>query len=206
MSLSQRLKQMQQVDNSELSDLSHLPLADLHQEKVNFGQKYPGVTFQEAWKDQEWIQFVASRFSTSTKLAHRMLIRYIELQVDWHEVNNAAIPRVPPVESRTSTTGLSRQMPVFPRLQAKSKAAPKAAAAHNIGGMVETHEDPDDWELDSVMFQNGYTDPTMTNPPGLNMAEMQDRLLNMENVMNRMITHLEQQANTAARATEPDVP
>ena len=86
MSLCSRLKNLQQVDHSSLSDLSQLSLDDLHQEKVAFGEKHQGKTFQEVWKtDQSWIQFVAGRYNKSPKTAHRLLIRYIELMLDHHE-------------------------------------------------------------------------------------------------------------------------
>ena len=55
MSLTQRLKQLQQPESeAALPDLSHLRLEDLHQEKMDFQNKHRGETFAMAWKDQSW--------------------------------------------------------------------------------------------------------------------------------------------------------
>ena len=61
----------------EVEDLSHLSLdEELSGEN---GQKHNGKTFAEAWMDQEWVTFMVTRYSQSTKLAHRRFLRYVEL-------------------------------------------------------------------------------------------------------------------------------
>ena len=79
MSLTQRLKQLQQpIEEASLPDLTHLTLEDLHKEKVDFGNKHRGETFETAWKDQSWMEFISSHYSQSKHLPHRKVIRYIE--------------------------------------------------------------------------------------------------------------------------------
>lgn len=197
-SLSNRLKQMQQVDMSTLSDLSHLRLGDFEEGVVGFG-KYMTASYQEAWQDQEWISFVVSRFANSTKETHRRLIRYVELQLEWHESHQTPIMTSPGVSRQP--TGLSHPVTNMSRLGSLPKAKPKAAAgrstATSIAVPVTTHL-PDmesDWdELDSVTYHHGSMNPTpLSQDP--NFQEMRERLLNMENVMGRVIEHLDRHAS-----------
>ena len=67
MSLPQRLRQLQIPSNVTQESLAHLTLTDLNQEVVTFGQKYQGSTYEETWQDQEWIQFMASRYQSTAQ-------------------------------------------------------------------------------------------------------------------------------------------
>lgn len=203
MSLTQRLKQMQQIDNSSLLDLSHLQLEDFEGQLVGFG-KFEHSTYQEAWKDQEWINFVASRFAKSTKETHRRMIRYVELKLEWHEANQTPIVRTP------STSGappnLAQQPPLVHQRGARAKTTAKAVAAPSTRAPVTTHlpdMESDEWEMDSVTFPSGYTAsiPVDQDP---NFLDMQERMTNMEHLMNRVIQHLDSQATrTPHEPTEP---
>ena len=200
-SLSQRLKKMQVSDDSQLPSIDHLKLEDLESMKVSFGQKHSGSTFSEVWKkDQDWVSFVVNHYATSRKESHRLFIRYVELKLEWHEANMVSIPKVSPIESQGN-----QQMPVFTRLGAKSKAAPKAAADHSTGAGVITHlpdMEPEEWEISSQMYHPGSMNqsPVDQDPSFL---EMRERLLNMENVMNRVIQHLEQAHQPSGETNAP---
>ena len=85
-----------------LTDLSHLSLTDLEQLKVSFGQKHLGHTFSQAWEDQQWINFMVSKYAESKVMSHRRLIRFVELKVEAHEAVQAVIPVLPPKESQAS--------------------------------------------------------------------------------------------------------
>ena len=189
MSLSQRLKNLQQEDNTGLSDLTQLQLSDLHHEKVQFGEKHLGKTFSQAWEDQQWINFIAAKYSKSTKMAHRRLIRYIELKVEQHEATQEPIRVVPPPESQVFQ---SQQHPINPRVAARPKA--KAHPASHPGPSTAVYlpdMDTEGWELGMGMSQNGYMENTSNNP---DVVAMQARMLNMETALGRVIQHLETQA------------
>ena len=139
MSLSNRLKNLQQVDHSTLSDLSQLTLDDLHQEKVTFGEKHMGKTFQEVWKDQNWIHFVASRYGKSAKAAHRLLIRYIELMVEHHETQQLPILVDPNADDQLPVSLAQGQRPAVIHVTPKAKAKPLAQTRSMTVGPIEAH-------------------------------------------------------------------
>ena len=101
-SLLNRLKGLQAEVDVPLTDLSHLSLTDLEQEKVSFGQKHLGHTFSQAWEDQQWINFMVSKYAESKVMSHRRLIRLVELKVEAHEAAQAVIPVLPPKEFQAS--------------------------------------------------------------------------------------------------------
>ena len=82
MSLLARLKAVQTEVEVPLTDLSQLTLAELKTEVVSFGQKHAGETFETAWEDQNWINFIVAKYGTSKVLSHRRLIRFMELMVE----------------------------------------------------------------------------------------------------------------------------
>ena len=101
-SLLNRLKGLQAEVDVPLTHLSHLSLTDLEQEKVSFGQKHLGHTFSQAWEDQQWINFMVSKYAESKVMSHRRLIRFVELRVEAHEAAQAVIPALPPKQSQAS--------------------------------------------------------------------------------------------------------
>ena len=102
----------------EVEDLSHLSLEELSVEILSFGQKHAGKTFAEAWMDQEWVKFMVTRYSQSTKSAHRRFLRFVELMLDQHEQQQTGIPVIP-----------TDSVPVEPlQPTAKAKTAAKAKA------------------------------------------------------------------------------
>jgi hypothetical protein len=193
MSLNQRLKQLQQpVEDAELPSLDHFRLEDLHHLKVDFGNKHRGEKFEVAWKDQSWMSFIATHYAQSKHMSHRLVIRYIELMLEKHEMSGTLIKVMP--DSSSELHSLS-QRPVIPRPVMKAKAKPMA---HNRSQMppVDITHLPDmeeaDWELSSQMYQPGYMEnPPLTQDP--NFLAMQTRLLHMENALGRVIQHLEGQ-------------
>ena len=92
MSLLNRLKALQVEVEMPLPDLSHLTLAELKSEVVTFGTKHQGDSYEKAWEDQGWISFMVTKYGSSKVLAHRRLIRYVELMVEKHEQTNKVCP------------------------------------------------------------------------------------------------------------------
>ncbi|CAL1167081.1 unnamed protein product [Cladocopium goreaui] len=177
MSLSQCLRNLQIPTNTtELASLEHLTLEDLNQEVVTFGQKYMGCHFQDTWQDQEWVQFMVSRYQRSTKEGHRRYLRYVELKVETMEQQQSAIP--PRSNPPTTVRG-----------QAKAKAKASPVAPH--------HTSLPDGEADWDIEPETYASLTMTGPNIYTQEDMraiQDRMLHMENALSRVIRHIEDQA------------
>ena len=122
--LAQRLNRLQTPVQVEVEDLSHLSLEELSGETLSFGQKHAGKTFAEAWMDQEWVKFMVTKYSQSTKSAHRRFLRYVELKLDQHEQQQTGIPVIP-----------TDSVPVEPlQPMAKAKTAAKAMAKGMASG------------------------------------------------------------------------
>lgn len=196
MTLSQRLKALQQSVPVEVEDLSHLTLRDLEDEVITYGNKYNGLTHNQAWPDQEWCQFMLSRYGNSTKRAHRRTIRFIELKIEHHEQNQIPIPRAQnPMPVSQSQTPLP--VPKTKAL-AKAKGYPLHREAPAGRSMPSSLPDPVElgdevWELSSEMYvpETTMQTPLQQDPDFL---AMRDRLLFMENALQRVIQHLDREA------------
>ena len=160
-----------------MPSLSHLTLEDLSAEIVTFGQKYLGCHFRDTWEDQEWVQFMVSRYSKSTKESHRRYLRYVELKVEALEQSQETVP------PKSNPQGVLRS-------QAKAKAMTR-----HFGTPINTSL-PDgeaDWDIEPET----YASLTMTGPNIYTQEDMraiQDRMLHMENALSRVIRHIEDQA------------
>ena len=204
MTLSQRLKQLQQpVADSVLPDLSHLRLEDLRVEKVDFGTKHKGKTYEEAWLDQPWISFMASHYGESKSMSHRKLLRFIEMMVDKHEASGQPIAVS---SSHADVPNPQSQRPMDPRASMKAKAKPMANPKSSPIPVEFTHlpeMDDADWELGSQTYQSGFMEEAPLNQDPSFLA-MQTRLLHMEDALGRVINHLEGQNRPSNQAAVED--
>ena len=195
MALLDRLKNLQEPAKVPLTDLSGLTLEQMSQEKITFGQKHLGHTFETAWEDQQWINFMVSKYSSSTVLSHRKLMKFIELKVEKHEQDQMPIPVLPAKESMASGYALTKG-------PSGSKYIPPTAKSKVL---IPTHPEAPipldgDEELEFEMYNGGIMDsplhlgetvPLNENPE---FQVAQDRLLQMENALGKVIRHLENQA------------
>ena len=189
MSLSKRLKELQERDSGELKDISHLTLKDLQDQKVQFGEKHLGRPFHQVWEeDQEWISFIASKYADSTKMSHRLIVRYITLRVEQHERSQTPIRVAPPVESQAASSQLPMSLRPVPKIKAKPKAASQIPHSE-IVHLPDMEAEEEEWNLGT--YQSGYTEPT---PMNADMMAMQTRMLHLENALTQVIQHMEHQA------------
>lgn len=183
-SLSQRLSQMQIHVAVQVEDLSHLPLEELSPELINFGQKHRGKSFHDTWKDQEWVTWMVSHFGNSTKTAHRRFLRYVELKLDHHEAQQLPIPVVPqdsqPMTSSSAHGAAKSAGPSPGMIAEKAKIRPQHPGSVHLPDMEDAG-----WALEPGTYALG----TMNQDP--NMEAMQQRMLNLENALTRVIHHLE---------------
>eukprot|EP00435_Cladocopium_sp_Y103_P026541 s2495_g6.t1 len=184
MSLSNRLRLMQMRQPPaavEVEDLSQLTREDLATEVISFGQKHQGETFLQAWQDQEWVAFMVSRYSQSVKDSHRRFIRFVELQVEHFEQEQA-----PVLPSRNPIPASAQ-----PKAKTKAKATPKSRVQppEEIEIMTATEfEMEEEWDPAVPYLSNQET-----------MQAMQERLLHMENALLRVMRHLEDQSTAAGQ-------
>eukprot|EP00435_Cladocopium_sp_Y103_P036699 s2247_g9.t1 len=180
MSLTQRLRNLQ-IQQPEMAkeNLDHLTLEDLSSEVVTFGQKFSGSTFADTWQDQEWVQFMVARYQKSGKEAHRRYMRFVELKIESLEKEQLILPRA-------SVANVSR-LPA-----GKSKAMAKSIATASV---ISSLDGEGDWEIGD-MEPERYTPMTMEVRPPMteDVAALQQRMLNMENALTRVINYIETQS------------
>ena len=194
MSLSQRLKGLQMKSEPNPSDVAHLSIQDLENEMVDFGKKNCGRSYMEVWNtDQEWVAFMADRYSKSHNPAHRKFLRFVELMVQHHEEQQMPVV----VQTGLGSTEGSGRVVNPPRAKANVKFQPKAKAgvAPNSGYQEPTHFPLLDEELqEEIEMYNSLT--MVPSPPSQSpeFSAMQERLLNLENALTKVVNHLETQA------------
>ena len=176
---------MQMKETVQANDLDHLTRDQLSQEVIDFGSKHKGRTYLEAWtEDQDWVMFMVSRYQESMKLSHRKFLRFIDPQLTEHEKHQLPIP----VMKKAATT-----MPIHtPKNAAKAKAKASLAYATQVPiASVPTVDSEEEW-LSGEMY--GSQQPTMSSDPMAmeNIQAMQERMLNMEQALGRVIQFIEE--------------
>ncbi|CAL1134686.1 unnamed protein product [Cladocopium goreaui] len=197
---------LQQSAPSEVEDLSHLTLPELENEVITFGSKYNGMTHSQAWPDQEWCQFMLNRYGNSTKTAHRRAIRFIELKIEQHEQSQMPIPKMQSQVSRPVGLNLASKAKAKPQAKAKGCASHQGVhASLNMPSCSpgQMGEDDDVWDWHSEMYasETMMPNPLQQDP---DFIAMRDRMLFMENALQRVIQHIEQNTNTAEPVTSPE--
>ena len=194
-SLSQRLAQMQTQVAVQVEDLSQVTLEELSPELVDFGQKHRGQSFQETWKDQEWVSWMVKHYGASTKTAHRRFLRYVELKLDHHEAHQLPIPVIPQDSlpmTASNVRGSAKADGPSPRMiAAKAKTRPLSQSSVHPPDMEDAG-----WALEP----GTYTHETMSSDHSV--EAMQQRMLHLENALSRVIHHLEMTAVQTHRAQQ----
>eukprot|EP00435_Cladocopium_sp_Y103_P013144 s1206_g3.t1 len=132
---SDRVDSMQQqpvvnqgdLDKAELESIDHLTIADLKGEPVTFGKAHLGKTHEEVWlSSPDWTRWFLSHYHASKNLAHRKMIKYIQLKIQEAESNQGYTPNVtsaPKAKAKATAKSLGAcpksvaapsQMPVIP--------------------------------------------------------------------------------------------
>ena len=187
MSLQQRLQAMQVKEPMQTNDLDHLTREQLAHEVVDFGGKHKGRSYSEVWhEDQEWVMFMVSRYQESMKLSHRKFLRYVDMQLTEHEKTQMPVP---------VTKKAMNMIPInTPKEAAKAKA--KTSSAFNIpvpDGSAPTGDSEDEWlsgEMCESQMKITNQDPMVNE----NIQALQDRMLNMEQTLSRVIQFIEEKS------------
>jgi hypothetical protein len=210
MSLGNRLKNLQLAAEPVIPDLSDQTISSLENLTINFGQKHKGKKFHEVWADQEWVLFMANRYAKSGNPDHQKFLKYVDLMVTHHEEQQLPITmNGSPVITGPGTGGVSQTIHGQPKAKAKAKSMPRAMG-YNVPMQVPNHLpdlDPADseWESHSMAYQMEYMPENLISQSPEFQA-MSQRLLHMENALQRVIGHLEHQAQGAHPAVEEEIP
>lgn len=157
-----------------------IPLADLEQEKLPFGKKHVGKSFLQIWEsDQSWIQWFVSHYQNSNTPDHRKFLMFVEKKIMELEETGSTIPRT------SGSTDNSRQLPIRPSPKKEPKAKSKGYRQ-----MVPFEEEVSSPEEEFDLITGAEMTPMYQSQDALDVAALQTRMLNLENAMTEIITHL----------------
>lgn len=130
MSLASRLSKIQIQAKPELPNIDHYTLEELKVMKIDFGKTHQGRTFQHMWEmEQEWILWFVQRYPEPTKLSHRLVHKFVEMQVDMAENWNHRVPVYPSTKDVQSANVMEGQP--NPKSMAKAKGMPARVKMHS---------------------------------------------------------------------------
>ena len=176
-------------------DFSKMSVEAMDHMKIDFGRQQLGKTFKTVWdQEQSWVTWFAQHYEHSHKYEHQMFLHYVELKVERAELTQQAIPVTNPTPKTKMPATVATKSRAMPKGYAvpKCKAMTRPTAIQEDSLAYDYDLDPENFEvipdLENVASQNL---PEEDNP---NVLAMQQRLYQMENVMARVIQHLESQA------------
>lgn len=183
--VSQRLKgyckeNKEAQEESELEVIQWMALSDLRQERIAFGTAKKGLLFSEAFKDHSWTDWFVANYEKSKKVAHRKFVRFVELTLD------EEMQKDPKNQSKEKSTAPEVMVPKPKMTATKSKAAPSKtddAASWTQVDQVESEPDLD--------FAVDHLEEEVCMMRAEN-REVNARLTGLEQVMQEVITHLNQ--------------
>lgn len=188
-SLKDRLRQLQVPAQQAEAPLPEMTLEELGSMEVKFGSTHRGKTFDHLWQhNQDWIKFMVDHYSKSTKEDHRFLLMYIEKKVTHAEKNQEKIPLT---RGHTAPTmGITSGTKGYAKSFAKPKRVPKNMSnpnpvVVNSPSDIEDYEEEDWSELEMV-------EPQMDAETKADVQALQARMLNLENMLEKVVAHLSQ--------------
>ena len=115
-----------------VEDESKWTLEQLAKMPIDFGKAKVNKTYEEAFQDMEWTQFIVSRYEESDKPEHRRFLRYVKLRIESADQD---------------------QTPVPPKVQNVKKVSKTKSGASHMAPPVD-EEEGSDWEQMSLQHQS----------------------------------------------------
>lgn len=167
MSLTARFDRVRKQQQEQgMEEFMLLSMDEMEQCKVNFGQAQKGKSYKEVWDtDRSWRRFIINKYGESPVVEHKKIIYFFQLKIERLELE-MNLPDVEP-----------EQMVMLPKAKAKAKAQTTNPNIETASMVSEP------WDL---MAEN----ETQAVAQGL-----QDRMYQVENVMQEVLNHLRQHAN-----------
>ncbi len=166
------------VEDQEYEKVQNMTLEELSKECINFGKTYVGRLFPTMMSETRYVTWFVNNYKDSRRPGHAKFIKYIQLYVADKEKN--------PLQAKT-----------------KGKAAPSQSQGYYVEKMMEpptpTSQYSEAEESDPMdPLPNGSweeVEPPLLQQPNVEMQIMQERLHQMEEMMQQVLHHLNQQAN-----------
>ena len=191
--LSKRLQKVQQPQPDPEYDFSHMSMDQLEVMKIQFGRTHVGKTFNHMWcREQKWVLWFTQHYHQSTKWEHRVFIYYVEKKVERSELTGVKVPI-------RSATDQATEKEHGPPAQLQG-AQPKAKAMAMASGTTEVLASPWDLDDDPELFdvlQEGELMPQIESMvPDQTVSQLENRMVTVENALNRIINYIEQNTTT----------
>ena len=196
--LARRLQKIQRPEQPVLVDIDHYTKEELSEMKIKFGSTHVGRTFHHMWEvEQGWVKWFLERYSESTKLDHRLFVRYAEMQIKMYEEWGGTVP----VLSEKAQTQ-SKQIKTLPttKIAPKAKGKSKAAGAPSSSVIPEflMNDMSQEEEFEFLQAEREAEHPEqalnqVSVNPDPEVQGLQTRMLNLENALQQVIAHLQSQ-------------
>ena len=152
-----------------LEAFQRMPLSEMKQLTVDFGEKYRGQSYLKAFQDTQWSEWFVSTYSKSTKTTHQKFLAFVEKQLD-AEAGECPCPDKP-------STSQGKVTPDKIKLSVKPAIDPSLKDWDN----VSEEEMPSSHVLD--------LQEQMSNMQA-NHHNMHQRMCGIENAVQDLITHI----------------
>ena len=168
-----RLTRVQQIsqqaaDEMSLAEFQQLPIEEQGQQLVKFGKAHTGKTYEQLWENEpQYVKWFVSKYQTSTKGEHQLLIHYINRRIE----------------------DLEQQEEVQVPTHCTTPAKPKAKAGASSAQMPVTRRDLEDFQADQSWEPIGEV---IEEPETIyaDMAALQNRMLSLESALQEVVAHL----------------
>jgi len=152
-----------------IEEINRMTYTELSKETIAFGQAKVGQPFTEVIEDRRYVTWFVENYKTSQKPSHVKFIRFVQLYVEEQEMK----PK-PKVKSTPR-----------PKKGAYPSQVPNMAEEQPIDPNSETDTESQD---DSMWEQ--ISQPPRRAAINAEMNDMQNRLLQMEELMQKVLHHL----------------
>jgi len=121
-SLVQRMKARSQKTSlaetqQEMTKFQQMPLIEMRQQTIDFGEKYRGKSYEQAFQDAVWAEWFVSTYAKSNKTAHQRFLIFVEKQLDAETMNpDARIEPGPSVTSLNKTKAKEVSVKATPKM------------------------------------------------------------------------------------------
>lgn len=191
--MAELVKRMQNLENEQQHDsIDTMTLEELARTKVSVGKTHNGETFSEMWRNHRgWVQWMLKTYEGSTKPQHRMLARFVELQLDKMEADVTRDRR--PTISHT----VKPKAMMTATAKSKARASPSTATTQSIKEeQSPSDEEAQIWEMAELEGTNPEVASLQSE-----MVMLSGRMDHIESLLSQVVSHIQQ--TTAKPQNDP---
>ena len=165
------MKEKDQDQEVEIEAINRMTYADLAKETIAFGKAKLGSPFTEVIEDRRYVAWFVENYKNSTKPSHVKFIRFVHLYVEKQEMKPKAKAKGYPQPKPTARSPQELIAEEFP---------------------IENASETESESQDDTMWEQ-VSQPPRRASHNAEMNDMQNRLLQIEDMMQQVLQHLSQQ-------------